>query len=170
VLGSAAASLEIDAEFGARILARGREHAEPRRFPGTSPNAGAGHVAIAFGLRGPSHGVGAGGSAALEAVQVASDWIAAGDADVMVVIAAEHSGEIARAALGAHGIQAPSSGARAVLLTARAGGPPLSAALLAAAENLDISREPSAGAPLLGLACAAGLPESARFGSVRPPE
>ena len=50
VVGSVGASLQANAEFAARILTRGREHAEPRRFPGTSPNAAAGHVAIAFGL------------------------------------------------------------------------------------------------------------------------
>jgi hypothetical protein len=170
VVGSDGATLEIDAEFGGRILARGREHAEPRRFPGTSPNAGAGNVAIAFGLHGPSHAVGAGGGAALEALQVAGDWIAAGDADAMLVIAAEHTGLVSRAALVPHGVSQPPSGARAVLLTAGPSGPPLTRALLEAAEKLGISSEPSAGAPLWGLARAAGLPESVGFGSVRSPE
>lgn len=120
VIGTASASLQADVDFGARILARGVEHAEPRRFPATSPNACAGHVAIAFGLGGPSHTVGSGGGAATEALQVARDWLRGGDADVMLVVAAEHAGEEARRILAALGVELPSvdvpSGARALLL------------------------------------------------------
>ncbi len=123
VVGSASASLQADADFGARILARGVEHAEPRRFPATSPNACAGHVAIAFGLGGPSHTVGSGGAAATEALQVARDWLRGGDADAMVVVAAEHTGEAARAVLLSLGVELP-NGAQALLLS-RAGLGPL---------------------------------------------
>ncbi|MDF3072134.1 MAG: hypothetical protein K0R38_7735 [Polyangiaceae bacterium] len=124
VVGTASASLQADVEFGARILARGLEHAEPRRFPATSPNACAGHVAIAFGLGGPSHTVGAGAGAATEALQVARDWLRAGDADAMLVVAAEHAGEGARVVLDALGVALP-NGARALLLTAEPFGPRL---------------------------------------------
>jgi 3-oxoacyl-[acyl-carrier-protein] synthase II len=124
VVGSASSSLQADAEFGARILARGLDQAEPRRFPSTSPNACAGHVAIAFGLGGPSHAVGSGAGAATEALQVARDWLRAGDADAVVVIAAEHAEAEARRVLDAAGVALP-NGARALLLTTAALGPRL---------------------------------------------
>ncbi|RYZ03886.1 MAG: 3-oxoacyl-ACP synthase [Myxococcales bacterium] len=122
VVGSASASLQADVEFGARILAQGLAHAEPRRFPATSPNACAGHVAIAFGLGGPSHAVGSGVGAADEALLVARDWLRAGDADAMLVVAAEHAEEGARRVLDAVGVPLP-NGARALLLTAGSFGP-----------------------------------------------
>lgn len=159
VVGTMTASLQANAEFGARILARGREHAEPRRFPATSPNVCAGHVAIAFGLGGPSHAVGAGPNAAIEAVQVARDWLAAGDADAMLVLAAEHAGAAADQVLQASGVATPSSGAVALLLTRGAFGP----ALPKGVEIEDFER-------LLRWAHAAGLPGPEAFGSVRPPE
>jgi 3-oxoacyl-[acyl-carrier-protein] synthase II len=123
-VGSASSSLQADAEFGTRILARGLDQAEPRRFPSTSPNACAGHVAIAFGLGGPSHAVGSGEAAATEALQVARDWLRAGDADAVVVIAAEHAEAEARRVLDAAGVALP-NGARALLLTTAALGPRL---------------------------------------------
>jgi 3-oxoacyl-[acyl-carrier-protein] synthase-1/3-oxoacyl-[acyl-carrier-protein] synthase II len=158
VVGSASASLQADAEFGARILARGPEFAEPRRFPATSPNACAGHVAIAFGLKGPSCTVGAGAGAATEALQVARDWLRAGDADAMVVVAAEHVAEEASRVLRALGVELP-NGARALLLTRAPLGPSVE-------EDHEFADFVGEDAP----AGAAGLPESAPFGSVRPPE
>lgn len=170
VIGSVGATLDADAEFGARILERGTDHAEPRRFPATSPNACAGHVAIAFGLSGLAHAVGAGAGAALEALEVARDWLAAGDVDAMLVIAAESGGPTSRRVLAACGLTPPPRGALALLLSVEPPGLPLHE-LLASRP----SREP--GAPqMLGfqaleaLCQAAGLPGSSAFGSVRPPE
>ena len=158
-MGTTTASLQANADFGTRIRARGREHAEPRRFPATSPNVCAGHVAIAFGLGGPSHAVGAGANAALEAVQVARDWLAAGDADAMLVLTAENAGDVATQVLRAVGISPPSSSAQGVLLTRTAYGPAL-------AEIAEIGDFES----LLRAEAAAGLPGPKAFGSVRPPE
>jgi 3-oxoacyl-[acyl-carrier-protein] synthase II len=158
VVGTASASLQADADFGARILARGLEHAEPRRFPATSPNACAGHVAIAFGLGGPSHAVGSGRGAATEALQVARDWLRSGDADAMLVVAAEHAAVEARRVLDAVGVTLP-NGARALLLTTAAFGPRLGKAQQFA-DFVGGDPDPEA----------AGLPESEAFGSVRPPE
>lgn len=170
VVGSVGATLEADAEFGVRILARGPEHAEPRRFPATSPNACAGHVAIAFGLGGLGHAVGSGASAALEALEVACDWLAAGDLDAVLVVAVEHVGPTSERVLAASGIGPLEQGARALLLTVAPWGPPLGAELLrrppggrAAAENL--------GFRAFEAVCqAAGLPGWTAFGSVRRPE
>jgi 3-oxoacyl-[acyl-carrier-protein] synthase II len=170
VVGSVGATLQANAEFGARLLARGPEHAEPRRFPGTSPNAGAGHVAIAFGLGALSHAVGAGPHAAIEALAVARDWISAGDADALVVVGAELAGPTPERALAAQGVKGPESGGFALLLAAAPAGPLLDQGLLASAHRLGL--EPgNIGFPALQALCrAAGLPGPGGFGTVRPPE
>jgi 3-oxoacyl-[acyl-carrier-protein] synthase-1/3-oxoacyl-[acyl-carrier-protein] synthase II len=170
VVGSAGASLQVNSEFGQRILARGPEHAEPRRFPGTSPNAAAGQVAIAFGLRGLSHSVGASAAAPLEALEVARDWIAAGDADAMLVVVAEPGGATAERCLGALGLAAPPAAALAVLLSVEPAGRPLDAALLQEAQKRGSTAPGGTFGALSGLALALGLPNPEAFGSVRPPE
>jgi 3-oxoacyl-[acyl-carrier-protein] synthase-1/3-oxoacyl-[acyl-carrier-protein] synthase II len=169
IVGSASSSLEADAQFGARVLERGTLAAEPRRFPATSPNACAGHVAIAFGLGGPSHSVGAGIAAGREAVEVARDWVAAGDADAMLVLSVEHVGAAAEQALAALGLPPPSSGSFGLLLTAREAGPVVSPELLEAAF---LAGQPvKAGfVGLEALVAAAGLPSPVAFGTVRAPE
>ena len=170
VVGSVGATLQANAEFGARIVARGLAQAEPRRFPGTSPNAAAGHVAIAFGLGGLSHGVGAGPEAAFEALEVARDWLGAGDADVLVVVAAEQAGAAARFSLEAQGIRGPEQGSFALVLSAAPAGPLFDDAELARARRL--AHEPgNIGFRGLEAFCrAAGLPGPGGFGTVRPPE
>ena len=170
VVGSVAATIEANAELGVRILARGPEHAEPRRFPATSPNACAGHVAIAFGLGGPSHAVGAGAGAALEALLVARDWVAAGDADAMLVVAAEQTGAAARSSLERLGIPVLEQGALSVLVSTTAMGPVLDEALIERATQAAHDPE-NIGFRGLGALCqAASLPGFSAFGSVRPPE
>ncbi|HYQ18076.1 MAG TPA: beta-ketoacyl synthase N-terminal-like domain-containing protein, partial [Polyangiaceae bacterium] len=168
VVGSATSSLEACADFSSRILERGPEQAEPRRFPATSPNACAGHVAIAFGLGGPSHAVGAGGGAAFEALEVACDWLSAGDADAMLVVVAEHSGPTANRVLAAAGLRQASSVAVALLLTSEPSGPRLDRALARATAAKSAVDGGIYG--LLAWAHAAGLPGAEAFGSVRPPE
>jgi 3-oxoacyl-[acyl-carrier-protein] synthase-1/3-oxoacyl-[acyl-carrier-protein] synthase II len=178
IVGSVAATLEADAAFAARVMARGAEHAEPRRFPATSPNACAGHVAIAFGLGGPSHAVGAGPGAVREAVEVALDWLAAGDADAILVVSAEAIGDTARRVLEALGLEPPAPGALALLLATPPAsapnglGPILNAALLdqAFSASLGKNAEIRGLAGLEGLCQAAGLPGSGAFGTVRAPE
>lgn len=160
IVGSASATLQASADFGARILERGAEHAEPRRFPATSPNACAGHVAIAFGLGGPSHAVGSGPGAGAEALLVARDWLAAGDAEAMLVIAAEHVAATSRRVLEAAGAAPSDSEAVALLLSVSPLGPEL---------DLDGADLDGVSA-LLAWAHAAGLPSAEAFGSVRPPE
>jgi len=170
VVGSICSTLEANAAFAERVHARGPEHAEPRRFPATSPNACVGHVAIAFGLKGPAHAVGAGSSAALEALLVAHDWIASGDADAMLVIAAEEPGETSRQVLRALGLSEVERGAYAVVLTAV---PSLAGRLLdrdlLLAQAAESAETP--GFRALAAVCArVGLPDPRGFGSVRPPE
>ena len=127
-------------------------------------------MAIAFGLGGPSHAVGSGGAAALEAAQVACDWIAAGDVDAMLVIAAEQVGPTSRAVLAALGLPAAQQGALALVLSAAPVGPPLSEALIERVSETDPGPENHGFRGLEALCRAAGLPESEGFGSVRAPE
>ncbi len=170
VVGSVGLSLEANVAFAVRLLERGRQHAEPRRFPATSPNAGAGHVAIAFGLGGPSHAVGAGPDAALEALRVARDWVAAGDADAMLVVGAEQAGPTAARVLAAVGLAAPETGGFALLLAATPAGALIDDALLAIREVPAEGSQNAGFRRLEAWARAAGLPGPSGFGSVRPPE
>ena len=170
IVGSVGATLEANAEFAARILAKGVEHAEPRRFPGTSPNACAGHVAIAFGLGGLSHAVGAGAGAALEALEVARDWLAAGDLDAALVVVAEQAGPTARRALEAAGLLPPEQGSFALLLSAT--GPGLELTKILCDNAVSWSQRPENGGfrVLESLERVVGLPGPGGFGTVRPPE
>jgi 3-oxoacyl-[acyl-carrier-protein] synthase-1/3-oxoacyl-[acyl-carrier-protein] synthase II len=106
VVGSALATLETNAIFARPIRERGGRAAEPRRFPYTSPNAVAGECSIVFGLTGPGFSVSGGMHAGLEALAAAAVLVGAGDADRMVVVAADEVGPTARAFAGdalAHG-------------------------------------------------------------------
>jgi 3-oxoacyl-[acyl-carrier-protein] synthase-1/3-oxoacyl-[acyl-carrier-protein] synthase II len=118
VVGTALATLETNAVFAARIRARGALAAEPRLFPYTSPNAVAGECSIAFGLTGPSFSVGGGMHAALEAVAAGALLVEGGDAERVVVVAADDVGPATRALAGS----SLRSGAVAVLLDARPSG------------------------------------------------
>ncbi len=93
----------------------------PRRFPPTSPNLCAGECTIAFGLYGPSLSVGAGPAAPIEALLVAHDLLAAGDAPALVVIGVDDVGATVRALWQAAGWPEPEPGAAAVLLRAGEG-------------------------------------------------
>jgi 3-oxoacyl-[acyl-carrier-protein] synthase II len=118
IVGTALATLETNALFAGRIRERGARAAEPRRFPYTSPNAVAGQCSIAFGLTGPSFSVGGGLHAALEALASAAVLVEGGDADRIVVVAADDIGP-ATLALGGTPLQ---GGATAVLVGARPEG------------------------------------------------
>jgi len=116
VVGTAAATIENNEAFARKLRERGPRGVEPRRFPCTSPNLAAGQVSIAFGLRGPSLSVGAGPSASIEGIVIAYDLLAAGDADAMIVVAAEDVGDSVRAIWARAGWPVPAHGALAVLL------------------------------------------------------
>jgi 3-oxoacyl-[acyl-carrier-protein] synthase-1/3-oxoacyl-[acyl-carrier-protein] synthase II len=95
VAGQAFATLDTNDGFDARRRARGAAAAEPRVFPATSPNAVVGECAIVYRLTGPSFSVGAGLDAAMEALARAAELVAAGDADRVVVVAADDAGPVA---------------------------------------------------------------------------
>jgi 3-oxoacyl-[acyl-carrier-protein] synthase-1/3-oxoacyl-[acyl-carrier-protein] synthase II len=120
VVGSAAATLEIDAAFDQRLRDRGPRGVDPRRFPSTSPNLAAGNASIAFGLLGPSLAVGASPDADIEALIVGLALVRAGDAENVLVVAAEQVGDVVRELWAAMGLSAPADGAAAVVLGAAA--------------------------------------------------
>lgn len=122
VVGTAGATLENNEAFDRRLRERGAKAAEPRRFPPTSPNLPAGQVSIAFGLGGPSLAVGASLAASIEALLVAHDLIAAGDADAVVVVAAEDVGTTVHDVWTAAEWPVPAAGAVAAVLRRLDGG------------------------------------------------
>ena len=118
ILGHTLATLEQNDLFDARRRERGPRSVEPRRFPATSPNAAAGECAIAFRLTGPTFAVGGSLHGGLEALAVARDLVAAGDAETMLVVAADLAGPVSMALLEAAGAPPIAEGACAALLTA----------------------------------------------------
>jgi len=131
IVGSASATLEQNEVFAARLRSRGPRGVEPRRFPATSPNLCAGECSIALGLRGPTFAVGASPSAASEALLVAHDLIEAGDADLLIVVAAEDAGPVASDLFSRAELARPRRGAVAAVLGSGEGGPELDRAELA---------------------------------------
>jgi len=125
VAGHGLATLDTNDHFDARRRERGARFVEPRLFPATSPNALAGECAIVYGLTGPSFAVGAGLDGAREALGRGADLVAAGDADRMVVVAADDAGAAALDLLRATGRRAEGSlarGAVALLLVSDPAG------------------------------------------------
>ncbi len=94
--GYSLATLDTNRRFHERLLKKGPRWVDPRLFPATSPNAGTGHCAIAFDLTGPCFAVNAGLAGSLEALVAAGELIASGDADRMVVVAADDDGPASR--------------------------------------------------------------------------
>jgi hypothetical protein len=78
--------------------------------------------------------VGGGPGAAVEALLVGSDLVAAGDADYVVVVAADEVSAVVRELFSAAGLSTPTHGARAVVL----GTEPLTAASVARAVLAEI--------------------------------
>jgi 3-oxoacyl-(acyl-carrier-protein) synthase len=129
IVGTAAASIEVNDAFDLRRRKRGARAVEPRRFPATSPNLCAGEVSIAFALKGPSFSVGAGPAAATEALTVAVDLLEAGDVDSMIVVAVDHVGPAVADIWSAAEFVLPETGAAAMVLTSGAvDGPELDSA------------------------------------------
>jgi 3-oxoacyl-[acyl-carrier-protein] synthase-1/3-oxoacyl-[acyl-carrier-protein] synthase II len=119
VAGHGFATLDTNDVFDARKRARGATAVEPRLFPATSPNAVAGECAIVYGLTGPSFAVGAGLDGGTEALRAAATTSAAGDAERMVVVAADDAGPAARDLLACTSPRELAAGAVALLLDAR---------------------------------------------------
>lgn len=96
VAGHGLATIDTNDRFDARRRTKGSTYVDPRLFPATSPNAVAGECAIVFGLSGPSFAVNAGFDGGTEALVSAAEFVAAGDAERMVIVAADDAGPVAR--------------------------------------------------------------------------
>ncbi len=120
VVGTATASIEANERFDRRRRQGGPRTAEPRRFPATTPNLVASETSIALGLLGPCFAVGASLAAAAEALLVGHDLVASGDADAILVVAAEELGEVVRELWREAGWPLPAAGACAALLVPHA--------------------------------------------------
>lgn len=96
VAGHALATLDTNNAYDARRRLRGARFVEPRLFPATSPNVIAGECAIVYQLTGPSFAVGSGLGGAMEALRAAAELVALGDAERMVVVAADDVGAVAQ--------------------------------------------------------------------------
>ncbi len=120
VAGHGLATIDTNDRFDARRRTKGATHVDPRLFPATSPNAVAGECAIVFGLTGPSFGVDAGFDGGTEALLAGAELVAAGDADRMVIVAADDAGPVARDLLQWSGLSSRTlaEGAAAVLVDA----------------------------------------------------
>jgi 3-oxoacyl-[acyl-carrier-protein] synthase-1/3-oxoacyl-[acyl-carrier-protein] synthase II len=121
VAGYGLATLDTNMRYYTRLLDKGARRVDPRAFPGTTPNAGAGHVAIVYGLTGPCFATNSGLGGALEALAAAAELVAAGDAERMLVIAADDDGPAARAWLEAVAPERPHARGAVAVLIARAG-------------------------------------------------
>jgi 3-oxoacyl-(acyl-carrier-protein) synthase len=124
VAGYALATLDTNELFNRRLLDKGPRWVDPRLFPATTPNAGAGQIAIALGLTGPNFAVCSGLASGLEALTVAAELVAAGDAERILVVAADDAGPAARhwVEIAAPG-RAQARGAVAALIEAGDSGP-----------------------------------------------
>lgn len=126
VAGYGLATLDTNARYLTRLLDKGPRWVDPRLFPATSPNAGAGHIAIAYGLTGPNFAVCRGLDGAVEALQAGVEVVASGDAPRMVVVAADDDGPASRDWYAAVAPDAAHArGAVAILLEAGDDGAPV---------------------------------------------
>ena len=89
VFATAHGPLSTVEAFQRRLITK--QEGDNRLFPNTVMNAAAGHVAVAFGLHGPTATICAGGVSGVAALQFAHQLIANGSCDRVVVIAADEA-------------------------------------------------------------------------------
>lgn len=88
-VGTMTGGSEASEAFMRPYLQRGPEGASPLLFPNTVANAASGHLALAFGLKGPSATFVDRESATLAALEQAARWLRAGLADAALVLGAD---------------------------------------------------------------------------------
>ncbi|WP_243317822.1 beta-ketoacyl synthase N-terminal-like domain-containing protein [Geothrix paludis] len=88
-VGTMTGGSEASEAFMRPYLQRGPDGASPLLFPNTVANAASGHLALAFGLKGPSATFVDRESAALAALEQAARWLRAGLADAALVLGAD---------------------------------------------------------------------------------
>lgn len=88
-VGTMSGGSEASEAFMRPYLQRGPEGASPLLFPNSVANAASGHLALAFGLRGPSATFVDRESAAFTALEQATRWLRMGLADAALVLGAD---------------------------------------------------------------------------------
>jgi 3-oxoacyl-[acyl-carrier-protein] synthase II len=103
VVGHDLANIATNALYARRLIERGGRAVEARRFPYTSPNACAGEISIAFGIRGPTLAVGGGPGLRSQALEVARDLCSSRLAQACVVVEIVERSDVGDALLAALG-------------------------------------------------------------------
>lgn len=85
-VGTLTGGSEAGEAFMAPYLARGPEGASPMLFPNTVANAASGHLALAFGIKGPSATFVDRENATFAALEQALRWLRLGRADAALVV------------------------------------------------------------------------------------
>lgn len=85
-VGTLTGGSEAGEAFMGPYLARGPEAASPMLFPNTVANAASGHLALAFGIKGPSATFVDRESATFAALEQAARWLRLGRADAALVV------------------------------------------------------------------------------------
>jgi 3-oxoacyl-[acyl-carrier-protein] synthase II len=88
-VGTMSGGSEASEAFMRPYLQRGPEGASPLLFPNTVANAASGHLALAFGLKGPSATFVDRENATFAALDQAARWLRAGLADAALVLGAD---------------------------------------------------------------------------------
>lgn len=99
--------------FFRRVLERDAASAEPRRFPGTSPNLAAGEASILLGIRGPVLTLGGDPALGDQASALAEDLLRAEQVDAAIVVHVEEASDAAACVARAAGLAPPRSHASA---------------------------------------------------------
>lgn len=87
--GTGYGCLAANVEYLEGVLQRGSRLGNPIVFQNTVPNAAAGHVSVAQGIRGPTATFSSGWTAGLHALEFACQQIADGEVHTMVVVSAD---------------------------------------------------------------------------------
>ncbi len=88
-VGSMTGGSEASEAFMRPYLQRGPEGASPMVFPNTVANAASGHLALAFGLKGPSATFVDRENATFTALEQAARWLRSGQVDAALVLGAD---------------------------------------------------------------------------------
>jgi hypothetical protein len=113
------------AAFLRTLFTKGPSGASPLHFQNAVHNAPAGHLSIAFGLRGPSETICAGPLTALRAVERALVWVTVHEAPALVVLADDLGPDVQQGHTFADARAPMSEGASAFLLAPAGEGPVL---------------------------------------------
>jgi len=113
ILGAGVGGIGTIEDNQDKLREKGEKSVSALAIPMLMPNAGAGNLALRFGLQGPSHSVASACAAGADAISSASRLIQCGEADAVVTGGSEAAlTPLARAAFGNMGALSPSGVSR----------------------------------------------------------